>query len=151
MSVGVWSEISNNQSQLAPPSVFRSSSKNDPECTENPTAPTPCGWLVEYYLFWFGVVGSTICYCVWSRSTGCPTETGFFYVLFTGRAASGSGGEISWRDHLCFGRESLIQPLKGNHTPGWKSAWVRLESLWCTVTSATSVFFSADSTCVIGQ
>ena len=47
-------------------------------------------------LLWFGVVGSTVCYCVWSRSTGCPTETCFFDVLLMGRAASGSGGQIRW-------------------------------------------------------
>jgi hypothetical protein len=58
--------------------------------------PLVVDWL-EYYLFWFWVIGSTICFCVRSRSIGClQTRDTFFDDPLMGRAASGSRGKIRW-------------------------------------------------------
>ena len=54
------------------------------------------------------MVGSTICFCVRSRSIGCLPRRVFFDGLLLGRAGTGSDD----CDNFCFGLELLIQPLK---------------------------------------
>ena len=72
-----------NRASSPLPSVFRASIKSYHERTENPTTPAPCRWLVgEYYLFRFGGVGSTTCFCVWSRSVGCLQRRVFWQPAY---------------------------------------------------------------------
>ena len=58
--------------------------------------PLVCDWL-DQCLLWFGVVDSTVCYCVWSQSTGCVQRHVFLTAGFI--------------DLWYFSLESLIQPL----------------------------------------
>ena len=46
ISVGIWSEIPNKQSQLALPSVFCALSKNNPERSAKPHNTHPGRWLI---------------------------------------------------------------------------------------------------------
>ena len=76
---------------------------------QNPTTPAPCLWLVGSM---FIVVGSTISYCVWSRSTGCVQRRVVLTSCLRGGQLADQEERSDERDHLYFGRESLIQPLK---------------------------------------
>ena len=78
--------------------------------TQHP--PLVGDWL-EYYLFWFWVVGSTICFCVRSQSIGCPQRCVFWTACLWGRKLADREERSDERDHLCFGLASLIQPLRG--------------------------------------
>ena len=113
-SVGIWSEIPNKQMNKW--TNIRSAKSNN-------THPLSVIAL-EYYLFWFSAVGSTICFCVGSRSIGCR-QRGVF--LFWPPAYGAGSWQIMRKDQMNViinawsSLASLMQPL----TPPYP-----MESVW---------------------
>ena len=79
---------------------------------QNPTSATPCGDWLEYYLFWFWVVGSTICFCVRSPSIGCLQRPTFLTACLWGGQLEDREEKSDECVNICFGLESLLQPLR---------------------------------------
>ena len=83
--------------------VFRASSKNSWTQCKTPQHPPVSDWVE--YLFWFWVVGSTICFYARSQSIGCLQR--FFFRPY---GVGGLWGKIRC-GNLCPGHKSLMQPF----------------------------------------